>query len=167
MNKKKIKTISRGEKARIVTVIGMSISGLALLAAFIAILGLFALEARQEILIAENPGSLMYRYAGYLLYIQIGLAAAATVTSFFFMFHKLWARNLLIKALWGFYLFYVLIGIILVFDSNKSIDFSNMTSLMSFVLPLCMVAFMMRYIYIYLNKLFEKITSDKISGLFK
>jgi hypothetical protein len=55
----------------------------------------------------------------------------------------------------------------MVFDMNRSIDFGNMSSIMSFVLPLCVVAFMMRYIYIYLNKLIEKINSEKIAGLFK
>jgi hypothetical protein len=168
MNKKnKIRTLSQRDRLRIVTVIGMAISGLALLAIFASVLGIFALEARQEQLIAENPGSLMYRYALYLLYAQIALAAVTVFASFFFMFHKLWGKNLLIKSIWAFFLFYIFIGIVMVFDMNRSIDFGNMSSIMSFVLPLCVVAFMMRYIYIYLNKLIEKINSEKIAGLFK
>ena len=165
--KNKVKTISQRDRYRIVTVIGMSISGLALISIFAAVLILLALNAHQEILIAENPGSLMYRYAKYLIYGHIILSAAAVLTSFFFMFHKIWARSLLIKTIWGFFLFYIFIGIILVFDTNKKINFGDTSSLISFVLPLCIVAFMMRYMYIYINKLIEKINSDKISGLFK
>ena len=168
MNKKnKVKTLSQRDRGRIIMVIGMSISGLALLSIFAAVLGLFALDAFHEKLIAENPGSLLYRYARYLIFCHIALAGAAVFTSFFFMFHKAWARDLLIKTIWGFFLFYILTGIILVFDNNHKIDFGNMNSVISFVLPLCIVAFMMRYIYVYINKLNEKINSDKISGLFK
>jgi len=168
MNKKtKVKPLSQRDRYRIVTVIGMSISGLGLLAIFATVLVIFVLDSNRDKLMAENPGSLMYRYAEYLLYTQTGLAAAAVITSFFFMFHKLWAKNLLIKTIWGFFLFYIFIGIILVFDSNQKIDPGSINSVLSFILPLFIVVFMIRYIYIYMNRLIEKINSDKISGLFK
>lgn len=169
MNRKKnkVKTLSRRDRYRIVTIIGMSISGLALLVIFSSILALYTLDVYRAKLMAENPGSIIYRYAEYLLYAQICIAGVAALASFFFMFHKTWARTLLIKAIWGFFLFYVFIGIILVFDSNRNIDAGNFSSVISFILPLCVVAFMMRYIYIYANRLVEKINSEKISGLFK
>lgn len=169
MNRKKnkVKTLSQRDRYRIVTIIGMSISGLALLVIFSSVLALYTLDIYGNKLTAENPGSLIYRYPEYLLYGQISIAAVTAFASFFFMFHKVWARSLLIKAIWGFFLFYVFVGIIPVFDSNRNINTGDMSSVISFVLSLCIVAFMMRYIYIYVSRLVEKINSEKISKLFK
>jgi hypothetical protein len=167
MAKNNTKKISQYDRYKIIRIIGMSISGLAILAAFSALLGLHVIEQNYEKFMAGNEGSLLFRYVKYILYIQIGLSVLAMVSSFFFMLHNAWAKNLLIKTIWGFFLFYIFMGIVLVFDANRNLDFKNISSFISILLPLCIVLFMMRYIYIYLVKLLDKINSEKISGLFK